>query len=337
MPPVPATTSEPQPPTRRRWRWPRIPKWIDSVFVAAGAALMVYVVSRYPLAGIAAACGKLGPLVALVFVLPLGWHASGGGAVWLLLARRVPWRKIFWARLAAEAYNSLFFSVGGEPFRVRFLSRFVSTDEVVSALIRDRVLDMTSGYFVSAAFLFAGLRRYPLAPALSATLHVYAAVTLALGLAGTALVTTRLPGRFGSFVSRALGGSATAPPAKLPVRTLVTVLPFYLVSRALGVLEIGLLIRLLTGRLLVTEAGFFDGVLNAAGAISFFLPGGLGVFEGTSAYLFGVLGLGGPQGVVFGLIRRARMLLFSAAGVALHWLGRNAMAQPATAAAAAAA
>jgi SAM-dependent methyltransferase len=67
--------------------------------------------------------------------------------------------------------------------------------------------------------------------------------------------------------------------------------------------------------------------LNAAGALSFFLPAGLGVFEGTSAYLFGVLGLGGPQGVVFGLVRRARMILISAAGVVLHWLGRNAMAQ----------
>jgi hypothetical protein len=331
MPVPPPATINPPTPSRRRFRWPRIPKWVDSAFVICGVAMLVYVVSRYPLAEIAAACRRLGPLVAIVFVLPLGWQLSGAAAVYVLLARRVEWKKILWARFAADAYNSLFFSVGGEPFRVRFLSRFVSTDQVVSALLRDRIFDMISGYFVSAAFLFVGLRRYPLAPALSAALYAYASVTLGLGIVGTLLVTTRLPSRLGAVIFRVVGGSATAPLIKLPVRSLLQVVPFYVVSRALGVLEKGILICLLTGRFDVTEAGFVDGVLNAAGAVSFFVPGAIGVFEGTSVYLFTLLGLGGPQGVVFGLVRRARMLLISAAGVALHWLGRNAMAQSAPA------
>ena len=327
MPGLPPATIDPPTPKRRRFRWPRIPKWADSAFALCGLAILVYVVSRYPLATIAAECRRLGPLVALVFVLPLGWQVSGAAAVYVLLARRVEWKKILWARFAADAYNSLFFSIGGEPFRVRFLSRYVSTDQVVSALLRDRMLDMMSGYLVSAAFLFIGLRRYSPAPALSAALYSYAAVTLALGIAGALLVTSRLPSRVGAVVFRALGGSAGAPLTKLPTRTLLLVAPFYVVSRALGVLENGVLIWLLTGRFDVAEAGFFDGVLNAAGAVSFFVPGSLGVFEGTSVYLFKLVGLGGPQGIVFGLVRRARMLLISALGVALHWLGRNATEQ----------
>lgn len=311
---------------------PRIPKWVDFLFALGGLALLGYVVSRYPLPQIASACRQLGPLVALVFVVPLGWHASGAGAVWVLLEGQVPWRKIMWARLAAEAYNSLFFSVGGEPFRVRFLSRLVPADRVVAALIRDRLLEATSGYLVSAIFLVVGLQRYSLPTALRASLGVYAAVTLALALGGTALVLTRLPGRIGGLIFRAVGGSSSAPPATLSARQLARLLPFYLVSRALGVVEIGVLLALLTGRFDVAQAGFFDGVLNAAGAISFFLPGALGVFEGTSVYLFGLFGLGGAPGVVFGLVRRARMLAISAAGVALHWLGRRAAAPAAAAA-----
>jgi lysylphosphatidylglycerol synthase-like protein len=328
--PTPATIN---PPTanRRRFRWPRIPKWVDSAFVVLGAAMLVYVVSRYPLAEIAAACRRLGPRVAIVFVLPLGWQVSGACAVYVLLARRVGWTKILWARFAADAYNSLFFSVGGEPFRVRFLSQFVATDQVVAALLHDRIFDMISGYFVSAAFLFVGLGRYAPSPALSAALYTYAAVTLALGIAGLLLATTRLPSRFGAVIFRAVGGSATAPLTRLPGKMLAKVAPFYVVARTLGILEKGILIWLLTGRFDVWAAGFFDGVLNAAGAISFFVPGALGVFEGTSVYLFQLLGLGGPQGVVFGLIRRARMLLISAIGVVLHWLGRDVMAQSATA------
>lgn len=300
-----------------------MPKWVDSLFAIFGAALLVYVVSRYPLAAIISGCRTLGPWVAIVLALPLGWHASGAGAVWLLLGKRVPWRKVFWARLAAEAYNSLFFSVGGEPFRVRFLSRFVPSEDVVAALIRDRVLDMTSGYFVSAIFLFIGLRHYSLPAALRVSLLIYVSITSLLALAGTALVVTHLPARLGGFILRALGGSSTALAARVPARTIVAVLPFYLLSRALGVLEIGVLLRLLAGRFDLAQAGFFDAVLNAAGAIAFFVPGALGAYEGTSVLLFRILGLGGPQGVVFGLVRRARMLLISIAGVVLHWLGRR--------------
>jgi hypothetical protein len=319
-------------PNRWRFRRPRIPNWVDSAFALCGLATLVYVVSRYPLAAIVAECRRLGPPVAIAFILPLGWQVSGATAVYVLLGRQVQWRKILWARFAADAYNSLFFSVGGEPFRVRFLSLFVSTDQVLSALLRDRMLDMVSGYLVSAVFLFVGLGRYPVPPAVRAALYGYAAVTLVLGIAGALLVTSRLPSRFGAVVLRALGGSATTPLTRLPMRTLLRVAPFYLVSRTLGVLENGALIWLLSGRFDLAMAGFFDGVLNAAGAVSFFVPGSLGVFEGTSVYLFKLLGLGGPQGVVFGLVRRARMLLMNAVGVALHWLGRTSMAtvEPAT-------
>jgi hypothetical protein len=318
----PATIRTP-PPARRRFRWPKIPKWVDSAFAILGLATLVYVVSRYPLGQIAAECRAIGPRVVLVFLLPLGWILSGATAVYLLLERRVTWRRVLWARFAADAYNALFFSVGGEPFRVRFLSRFVSTDQVLSALLRDRMLDMISGYLVSAVFLFISLGRYTLPSALSAGLYAYAAVTFVLGLAGALLVTSRLPARFGGFVLRALGGSANSPLTRLPTRELVRVLPFYALSRALGVLENGALIWLLGGRFDLVLAGFFDGALNAAGAISFFVPGSLGVYEGISVYLFNLLALGGPQGVVFGLVRRARMLTFNAIGVALHWLGRR--------------
>lgn len=316
-------TNAPAPTPSRRFRLPTLPKKLDSLFALAGVALLVWVVSRYPLADITAASRALGPLIGLVLLVPLGWHVSSAAAVWLLFERRIAWRKILWARLAAEAYNSLLFSVGGEPFRVRFLSRFVPTDEVVAVLLRDRVLDMASGYLVSATFLAIGLGRYPLPAAMRASLAVYAAVTAALGLAGLLLVVTRLPGRAGALVRRLVGGSTTTLPPTLSARALLRVVPFYFVSRALGVLEIAVLLRLLGGGFDMREAGFFDAVLNAAGALGFFLPGALGVFEGTSLYLFKLLQLGGPEGIAFGLVRRARMILFIIVGVVLHWLGRR--------------
>src|SRR5881394_3676594 len=85
-------------PKRRRFARLRIPKWVDSAFALCGVAALVYVVSGYPLATIVDECRRLGTLVALVFVLPLGWQVSGATAVYVLLDRRVPWKKIVWAR-----------------------------------------------------------------------------------------------------------------------------------------------------------------------------------------------------------------------------------------------
>jgi hypothetical protein len=99
----------------------------------------------------------------------------------------------------------------------------------------------------------------------------------------------------------------------------------------LGLVEIGTLLWLLGLGIDPLKIGFVDGALNAAGTLAFMVPQAVGVFEGTSVFLFKVFTFPGPAGVVFGLVRRARMLTVSLGGVALHWMGRDwSTAAPAT-------
>ncbi len=298
-------------------------RWLDRLFLVAGLALMAWVVSRQPLGSLAHACAQLGPGIALTLVIALGWHACSAAAQRLLYEGRIRWRSLLWVRLAAEGYNSFIVGVGGEPFRVRYLSRFVPPDQVVATLIRDRVLDLSIGYVFSATFLFVGSARYPLPLAVRSSLVLYAALSSTLGLAGILLMVTRLPGRIGGVILRALGRPPTAPPQPLPLRVLLRVVPWYVLAKVLGLVEIAVLLWLLGLDHGAVRVGFVDGTLNAAGTIAFMLPQAMGVFEGTSLYLFELFGFPGSAGVAFGLVRRARMLAISLAGVALHWLGRD--------------
>jgi len=297
-------------------------KLLDRLFLVGGLVMLVYVVSRYPLAELGAACAHMGGKVALTLFVALGWHSTNSMGMYYLFDGRVRWRTLMWVRLAAEGYNSLLAGIGGEPFRIRALSRVVPSDQVVAAVIRDKVLDHTTGYIVSGVFIVYGVLFYTLPEAMRALLATYGVIVVLVSIVGTALVLTRLPSRFGGFAIKLLGGSATAP-EPVPMRLLSRALPWYFAGRILGVCEIVLLLHLLGLNANPMRAGFFDGVLNAAGTLAFMVPQAVGVFEGTSSFLFKTFGFAGSAGVVFALVRRARMLVLSLLGVALHWLGRD--------------
>jgi uncharacterized membrane protein YbhN (UPF0104 family) len=127
-----------------------------------------------------------------------------------------------------------------------------------------------------------------------------------------------LPGRFGGWLARFLGDASLDDIIPLPVARLVQALACCLVARMLGVLEKVVLLWVLGLPHDLVTAAFIDGMLNAAGYIGFFIPQGLGVFEGTSVYVFGIIGAPGPLAVAFMLAGRGRMLVVGLFGVSLH-------------------
>jgi hypothetical protein len=302
-----------EPPTMKR---------LDLAFLGVGLVVLVWVVSRYPLAELGGACLRMGGQVSLTLLVALGWHVCNSVGMSELFEGRVKLRTLIWVRLAAEGYNSLIIGVGGEPFRIRALSRVAPSDRVVATVIRDKLLGYTTGYFLSAGFIAYGVVHYALPAAMRTSLATYAVIVAVASIAGTALVVTRLPGRVGAVALKMFGGVAAAP-EPLTARMFWRALPWYFAGRVLGVVEIALMLHLLGLGHDLWRAGFIDGVLNAAGTIGFLVPQGIGVFEGTSAYLFKTFGFAGSAGVVFALVRRARMLVMSLGGVVLHWLGRD--------------
>src|SRR5262249_43431400 len=155
------------------------------------------------------------------------------------LDRRVRWLRLLWIRLVGDSYNSLLplAGFGGEPFKIRQLSYSLDPTNVMAVLIRDRILDKSMGFWVSAPQPAGGLTRYRVDARIHVVLLGYIAVCWLLGVLGIALVRTRLPGRLGGWLARFLGDASLDDIIPLPVARLVQALACCFVARMLGVLE----------------------------------------------------------------------------------------------------
>jgi hypothetical protein len=298
----------------------RIPKWIDKVLVVIGLGLLVWVVSQYPFDDIKAAISGMFPAVLLTPLIALCWSCTATTALYTLLERQVPWWKILWIRLVGDSYNALLpmAGFGGEPFKLRQLSYYLSPTVLMSTFIRDRILDNVVGFLWSALGCTIGLFAFSLDHKLQVGLVGYAVVCAAIGVFGTALVLTRVPGKLGGWMAKLLGDVSPEKIDPLPLPRVLVILFWYTCSRALGLLEKVTLLWIIGAPHDLASAFFVDGFLSAAGYIGFMIPQGLGVFEGATIYVIGILGAPGPAALAFAFARRGRMLIVGLFGISLH-------------------
>jgi len=298
----------------------RIPKWIDKVLVVIGLGLLVWVVSQYPFDDIEKAISGMWPAVMLTPLIALCWACTATTALYTLLDRGVPWWKILWIRLVGDSYNALLpmAGFGGEPFKLRQLSYYLSPTVLMSTFIRDRILDNVVGFLWSALGCTVGLFAFALDGKLQAGLVGYAIVCGAIGVFGTALVLTRVPGKLGGWLAKLLGDVSPEKIDPLPVGRVLVILFWYTCSRALGLLEKVTLLWIIGAPHDLASAFFVDGFLSAAGYIGFMIPQGLGVFEGATIYVIGIVGAPGPAALAFAFARRGRMLVVGLFGISLH-------------------
>lgn len=304
----------------------RVPRWLDSALLALGLGIVIVIVSHYPLVEIARSCAHMWPAVAVTPFIALGWFVTNTNVLYHLLDRRVPWIDLLWIRLVGDSYNALLplAGFGGEPFKVRQLALYVDSSTALGALIRDRVLDNAMGFLVSAACIALGLTQYPVAASIRVPLEGYMVFASLVGVAGFALLLTRVPGRLGGWLAKLIGGAAPEQIDRLPPRRLARVAGWCFASKLLGLVEVGSLLWILGLRVDVVTVGLVDGFLNAAGSLSLGIPGGLGVLEGAAVYVLEIVGATGIAGVAFAFARRGRMLAVGLFGVSLH-LGQLAL------------
>jgi glycosyltransferase 2 family protein len=314
-----------RPRTERRWL-----SHFDLVFLLIGLGLLAWMLSRQPLSDIYDAVVHMRPIALAAPLVALAWFPTHTTALWVLLEGKVPWREAFYNRLVGDGYNALLpmAGLGGEPFKARHLSRFVALDRAVAALVRDRVIDNGLAFLFSAVWLSLTLPRIALPAVLADALWAYVVLAAVLAALSFWLVISRLPSRLGRVVGRWLSGSSEEPP-RLPLRRALHSALWSTMSRVLGVCEIALLLYAIDVPVDFTTAVFVDSALNAAGFIGFAFPQGIGVFEGSSVYLLGCLGVAAPAALAFALARRGRMLVLSLLGVAVHLL-RKALRPTAT-------
>ena len=304
--------------TKRNWT-----KYLDAFFLVGGLAILVFMLQRQPLGDISQAALAMGPLAFLTPLIALAWFPTHTMALWVLLDEKVPWVGLLFNRLVGDGYNALLpmAGMGGEPFKLRHLTRFINHETAIVGLVRDRVIDNAVGFAFSALWLFITLGHFALPSALRDGLFGYAIVAAVLSILSMWIVRTRLPGKLGKVLGKWLSGASDEPPP-LSAGLALRAAAWSLVSRFLGMAEIAVMLHAVDLPIDLWHVGFVDSALNAAGFVGFLFPQGIGVFEGSTVYLLGLFGTTPAAALAFALVRRGRMLTVSLIGVAIHLLSK---------------
>jgi len=297
------------------WRVARV------LLLVSGLTLVAFLVWHNDPAALLASIRQLSWRLLVVLVFPfalvnaldtLGWHFA-------FRRNPVPFATLFSARLAGEAFNltTPTASVGGEAVKAWLVRNHVGFAEGFSSVIVAKTT-ITIG---QGLLLLLGLPcAWWLLPHDSPVLHAMGWLLLAEVVAVTGLVLAQVSGlmggggralsRFG-FLSRLAGGLARVDSSLVefyrrePVRLMLSIF-FHFLGWLGGALEVWVILDLLGLPVTLMTAVLIESFATAVRFASFLVPASIGVAEGGNVAIFAALGLGGPAGLSFSLVRRLR-------------------------------
>ena len=291
------------------------------LFYASGLLLLTWLASRMPFESIDAAFRDAGAGVLLAFATAPLWYAANATGLGLLLEGRVGFRHLFHNQVVGEAMNTVvpLAGVGGDVFRVRHLSGLVGVAPATRAVVQDRLIHALSGPLFAGAAIAVTALVVPLEPAVTAGFAVTAGLLLAAGGLLLAFMLTPYSSRWSGALFRRLSRRSSGITFEPPRRRLVlAVLAAKMAGRLLNLVEIAVILRILGLEITPALVIAIAGLLSASAVLFFMVPQGLGVNEAGIAGAFSILGIAGPYGLAFGLIRRARVVSWAALGLALQ-------------------
>ncbi len=301
------------------------------IWTLVGALSLVWLLATTPLEEAWQEASAIGAAMALVVMVAPLWFAANAVALWQLTGRTIGLGHLFYNQMVGDALGAMLpvAGIGGEPFKLGHLRRWLSVEEASQALVYDRLLHALSGLLYLAGLLAVSAWLVAL-PAHLLTAFVGVSVALVV-VSGALLMLTlssapskALKGLLGRFK---LVGRLQALP-KLPASTLLKALGAKLVGRVAHMPELWLIAVLMGMDGSLGQVALIGAMLTGSSLLFFVVPQGLGVNEAGVTGAFSLLGLGAPQGLAFALVRRARVLFWIGVGVTVVSLGRLRPAAP---------
>jgi hypothetical protein len=293
---------------------------VKALLLVVGFALLAYLVSRWPIHTMLEVAGRLDWTIFLVLLIPLLWFLANTCGLWLLTGRRVPFGPLFYNRLVGDGYNAIvpLAGVGGEPIRVRHLSRYVPVNEAATWVVADRAINEISGLAVAALAILAGAGALAWPQPFKALVVPVALAGLVATIVLLRITMGRAPSWLAGVALRLIGQAGLSAPQGLPRKRVAAAFGMNVLGRIAGLAEAALLLSALHIHVGPMAALGIGGILLISGAVALIIPQGIGVLEAVSVFALSMAGAPPPVGLAFGLVRRGRMLLYGVAGVVLH-------------------
>ncbi len=304
---------------------------VRSLLLTLGTVLFIALLIRVGPETVASLFAQLSWYLALIVVFPFGLMTTLDTLGWRFAFRRdaVPFRSLFAARLAGEAFNMTTptASVGGEAVKAWFIRPYVPlTESLPSVVIAKTTITVAQALYLAAGLVMA-MAVLPRTSTLLQVMQWLLGLEL-LGVGGFVAVQVfgllgaggRMLQRFGLLAptggAQVMGHVDSALAhfyRRQPGRLALSVTCHYL-GWVLGGLEAYLILWALGLPVSLSTAVLIDAFGSGVGFAAFLVPARLGAAEAGQVAVFMALGLGAPAGLTFALAQRVREAAWTGIG-----------------------
>ena len=295
------------------------------IFYILGALVLIYLVARLPFNDIVEVFDVVGPEVLLLILFPALWALPYAMTLKVLLDNRITFLNALYTQVSGDGFNSVtpLLNMGGEPYKAKHLSRFVSLSESSHAIIQSRLVHALSGVIMTGLILMICSIVVDFSNIPGLKLAVIAVMIIMFIVSGLLIWITmsKAPSHLTQFLLTRFKLIEEFSHVKLPWGKMIAATGYRILGRCSKFLELYLIFFVLD-----ITPGFADLVLVQAMILTsvslfFFVPQGLGVNEAGIVAAFEIAGYSAATGVVFGLIRRSRMVIYAMTGLLVFLAG----------------
>ena len=279
---------------------------------------------------------RLGWRIVPVFAIALTWHVSNTFAWRACFDKDEPDRPGFWklfqTKLSGEAIGNVSPAshVGSELAKAYMLRSKMSVTRGLPSVVVNKTIEVISGLVFALTGTLLAFREFSIAP------EIRMGMLVALGLAGAGISVVLVRQRRNTFswilnLLKRLGitflekrrdkieetDRNIASFYRRNPRGFLVSLGFHVLSWILGAFEVYYILAILGEPLTFSTAYLLTSLSMIINSAFFFIPSGVGVFEGGHVFLFHLLGLDPGLGLAVALLRRIRKVFWVVAGFLL--------------------
>ena len=292
------------------------------LFLLLGVAILACLVYYMDVSILVNSFRLLGAKIFFVFGVAILWISCNAYCLSTLLGHKIPFYHVLYTQVTGDGYNVItpFAGLGGEPYKAKHLSNWVTLDTASEAIFRDRLIHSLSGIRYTSLTMLVVLLLVPLEKTYFITFTIIGLVLTAVSVLLTLLILSNAPNQFLGKILRKLKILKDYRSNPLDKGTFLKALFLKLMGRGLNLMEFLMIFTLLGISPSLLELVTISAMLSLSGTLLFIVPQGIGVNEAGISGAFKLVGRSANLGLSFGLIRRARVLFWAVFGVSLHLL-----------------
>ncbi|MEM1324176.1 MAG: lysylphosphatidylglycerol synthase domain-containing protein [Bacteroidota bacterium] len=290
------------------------------LFYMIGVVILCLLIYNMEVEAVFESLSTVGGMIFLVFATAIPWIIANTLSTSNLIKHKIPFIDLLYIEITGDAYNAIIplAGLGGEPYKIKSMTSWMSLEDASSAIVQNRLIHSLTGILFTAITVLITLSLVEMPEKLVIPMIITSCVLMVIGLLMSWATMTTVPTRLSGYILKKLKFLNEYRNEPLPFSRFIISFFFKMLGRALSLVEIYVIFILLGQEPHIAELITVVALLSLSSTIFFVIPQGLGVSEGSSSWAFQILGLGGELGLIFGLIRRSRVIFWAILGVAIH-------------------